>query len=75
MEILNTTEVSFGVVDDFLNFTLEVEEEEEEQKTVFNLKGHFSSSESTNPSTTITRAETQNASFPVSHAFVLFCYS
>lgn len=50
------------VDDDLLNFTLE--EEEEEQKTVFNLKGHFSSSESTNPSTTITRTETQNATFP-----------
>ncbi|CAI9776065.1 unnamed protein product [Fraxinus pennsylvanica] len=62
MEILNPTEASFMVDDELLNFNLE--EEEEEQKPVFNLKGHFSSSQSTNPSTTITRTETQNASFP-----------
>ncbi|CAA3006068.1 GATA transcription factor 1-like [Olea europaea subsp. europaea] len=62
MEILNPTEASLMVEDDLLNFTLEGEEEE--LKPTFNLKGHFSSSQSTNPSTTISRTETQNASLP-----------
>ncbi|KAL2463250.1 GATA transcription factor 1 [Forsythia ovata] len=58
MEILNPTEASFMVDDDLLNFTLDGEDEE--QKPIFNLNGHFSSSESTK----ITRTETQTASFP-----------
>ncbi|KAI3469908.1 hypothetical protein Pfo_026571 [Paulownia fortunei] len=69
MEILDTTEASFVVDDDLLDFTLEGEGQEDQgPKTIFKGASASSSSwESSNPATTTAAAfshETRSGSFP-----------